>query len=183
MEKRSAILVVDDDPGLGRVAPAGTEVVEAVRTGDAHIGNEGFNLRVLQEKTFARVGGQVPISVDVRVVAVTNQPVTELMAQKKFRQDLYYRLNTVELQLPSLKERSEDIPDLVRHFVRSSNQEFGRNVTDVSPEAMSQFKKHRWPGNVRELQHVVERTVLLTHGDTIQISDLPPGLQPQAGKE
>ncbi|MBN2466371.1 sigma 54-interacting transcriptional regulator, partial [candidate division WOR-3 bacterium] len=140
-------------------------------------------LRVLQEKTFERVGGHVSISVDVRVVAATNQPVAELMAQKKFREDLYYRLNTVELQLPSLHERPEDIPALVRHFLRSSNQEFGRNVADVSPEAMSQLTRHSWPGNVRELQHVVERSVLLTRGDTIQLCDLPPGLQPQEKSE
>jgi DNA-binding NtrC family response regulator/tetratricopeptide (TPR) repeat protein len=140
-------------------------------------------LRVLQEKTFERVGGHVPIKVDVRVVAATNQPVAELMAQKKFREDLYYRLNTVELLLPSLNERSEDIPALVRHFMRNSNQEFGRNVADVSPEAMSQLTKHRWPGNIRELQHVVERSVLLARGDTIQLSDLPAGLQPKARRE
>jgi DNA-binding NtrC family response regulator len=140
-------------------------------------------LRVLQEKTFERVGGHVPITVDVRVVAATNQPVDELLAQKKFREDLYYRLNTVELQLPSLHERPEDIPDLVRHFVRSSNQEFGRNVADVSPEAMSQLTRHDWPGNVRELQHVVERSVLLTRGDTIQLGDLPLSLQPPKATE
>jgi len=140
---------------------------------------------VLQEKTFERVGGRVPISVDVRVVAATNQPITELIEQHKFREDLYCRLNTVELLLPSLRERPEDIPDLVRHFVRRSNQEFGRNVADVSPEVMSRLTVRRWFGNVRELEHVVERSVLLARGDTIQLTDLPPDLQssPPAGPE
>jgi transcriptional regulator with AAA-type ATPase domain/tetratricopeptide (TPR) repeat protein len=167
--------------GKFEVANGGTIFLDEI--GDMSPSLQSKLLRVLQENTFERVGGHVPISVDVRVVAATNQPVAELMAQKKFREDLYYRLNTVELVLPSLSERPEDIPDLVRHFVRSSNQEFGRNVTNVSPEAMSQLTKHHWPGNVRELQHVVERSVLLTRGDTIQLSDLPPGLQPQVETE
>jgi DNA-binding NtrC family response regulator/tetratricopeptide (TPR) repeat protein len=162
--------------GKFEVAHGGTIFLDEI--GDMSPSLQSKLLRVLQEKTFERVGGHVPISVDVRVVAATNQPVDELLAQKKFREDLYYRLNTVELVLPPLSERPEDIPDLVRHFVRSSNQEFGRNVVDVSPEAMSQLTKHHWPGNVRELQHVVERSVLLARGDTIQLSDLPPGLQP-----
>jgi len=116
----------------------------------------------------------------VRVVAATNQPLVELIAQRKFREDLYYRLNAVELLLPSLNERPEDIPDLVRHFVRHSDQEFGRDVVEVSPEAMSRLTTHRWQGNVRELQHVVERSVLLARGDTIQPGDLPPSLQQQS---
>jgi len=167
--------------GKFEVAQGGTIFLDEI--GDMSPSLQSKLLRVLQEKTFERVGGHVPISVDVRVVAATNQPVAELMAAKKFREDLYYRLNTVELVLPSLAERPEDIPELVRHFIRSSNQEFGRDVAGVSPEAMSQLTSHRWPGNVRELQHVVERSVLLAHGDTIQVSDLPCGLQPQAGKE
>jgi transcriptional regulator with AAA-type ATPase domain/tetratricopeptide (TPR) repeat protein len=140
-------------------------------------------LHVLQEKTLERVGGHVPISVDVRVVAATGQPIGELVAQRKFRDDLHSRLNAVELLLPSLNERSEDIPDLVRHFVRRSNQEFGHNVADVSPEVMSRLTTHRWLGNIRELEYVVERSVLLARGDTIQLDDLPPSLQspPSAG--
>ena len=167
--------------GKFEVAHGGTIFLDEI--GDMSPSLQSKLLRVLQEKTFERVGGHVPISVDVRVVAATNQPVDELLAQKKFREDLYYRLNTVELQLPALNERPEDIPDLVRHFVRSSNQEFGRNVADVSLEVMSQLTRHDWPGNVRELQHVVERSVLLARGDTIHLSDLPPGLQPQKGTE
>ncbi|MBN1461956.1 MAG: sigma-54-dependent Fis family transcriptional regulator, partial [Armatimonadetes bacterium] len=163
--------------GKFEIANNGTIFLDEI--GDMSPSLQSKLLRVLQEKTFERVGGHVPIKADVRVVAATNQPVAELMAEKKFREDLYYRLNTVELHLPSLHERPEDIPDLVRHFVRNSNQEFGRNVVDVSPEAMSQLTRHPWPGNIRELQHVVERSVLLARGDTIQTSDLPPGLQPQ----
>jgi transcriptional regulator with PAS, ATPase and Fis domain len=134
-------------------------------------------LRVLQEKTFERLGGSVAIEVDVRVVAATNQPLGELVAQRRFREDLHDRLSAVELVLPSLNERPEDIPDLVRHFVRRSNQEFRRNVADVSPEVMSRLTTHRWLGNIRELEYVVERSVLLARGDTIHLGDLPPILQ------
>jgi tetratricopeptide (TPR) repeat protein len=134
-------------------------------------------LRVLQEETFERVGGNVPVSVDLRVVATTTRQIGGLVAQGRFREDLYNRLKTVELLLPSLNERPEDIPDLVRHFVRRTSQEFGRGVTGVSPEAMSRLTSYRWLGNVFELEHVVERSVLLASGETIQVSDLPPGLQ------
>jgi transcriptional regulator with GAF, ATPase, and Fis domain len=134
-------------------------------------------LRVLQEKTFERVGGRVPVSVDVRIVAATKEPLAELVAQRWFREDLCDRLSTVELVLPSLNDRLEDIPDLVRHFVRRSNQEFRRNVVNVSPEVMSRLTTHRWLDNVRELEQVIERAVLLARGDTIELHDLPPGLQ------
>jgi tetratricopeptide (TPR) repeat protein len=134
-------------------------------------------LRVLQEKTFERIGGSVAIKVDVRVVAATDQPLPELIAQRKFREDLYCGLNTVELLLPSLNERPEDIPDLVRHFIQLSNQEFRRHVADVNPEVMSRLTTHRWLGNIRELEHVVERSVLLARGDIIQLVDVPPNLQ------
>jgi transcriptional regulator with PAS, ATPase and Fis domain len=169
--------------GKFEVANSGTVFLDEI--GDMSPALQSKLLRVLQEKTFERVGGHVPIEVDVRVVAATNQPLEELIAQRRFREDLYYRLNTVELLLPSLNERPEDIPDLVRHFVRRSNQEFGRDVSEVEPEVMSRFTTHRWLGNVRELEHVVERSVLLARGDTIRLGDLPPNLQPrtQSGPE
>jgi DNA-binding NtrC family response regulator len=132
---------------------------------------------VLQDKTFERVGGVIPISVDVRIVAATNRTVSALIEERKFREDLYYRLNTVELVVPPLRERREDIPRLVRHFVQRSSHEFGRGVTDVSPEAMARLVAQSWPGNIRELEHAVERAVLLAHGDTVNVEDLPQWLQ------
>ncbi|MBM3331540.1 tetratricopeptide repeat protein [candidate division WOR-3 bacterium] len=136
-------------------------------------------LRVLQEKTFERVGGRVSVKVDVRIVVTTSQPLADLVAQQKLREELYHELSAVELLLPSLRERPEDIPDLVRHFVRRSSQEFGRNVAGVCPEVMSRLATFSWPGNVSELEYLVERSVLLARGDTIQIGDLPPNLQLQ----
>jgi tetratricopeptide (TPR) repeat protein len=140
-------------------------------------------LRVLREKTFERVGGHTPVRVDVRIVAATNRPVRELATQRESRDELRHQLNAVELLLPSLNDRSEDIPDLVRHFVRRSNQEFRRSVARVSPEVMSRLTTYRWYGNVRELEQAVERSVLLARGDTIQLDDLPPYLQSQPSAE
>ena len=134
-------------------------------------------LRMLQAKTFERVGGRSSIGVDVRVVAATNQAIGEPVSQRKFSEDLCCRLNAVEVLLLPLRERPEDIPDLVRHFIRRSDQEFGRNVADVSPEVMSRLTTYLWPGNISELEGVVERSVLLACGDTVQLNDLPPSLQ------
>jgi transcriptional regulator with AAA-type ATPase domain/tetratricopeptide (TPR) repeat protein len=163
--------------GKLELADGGTVFLDEI--GDMSPALQAKLLRVLQDRSFERVGGHGPIKVDVRVVAATNQPIVELIAQRKFREDLYHGLSTVELLLPSLNERPEDIPDLVRHFVRRSNQEFGRNVTDVSSEAMSRLTTHRWLGNVRELEHVIERSVLLARGDVIELDELPPSLQSQ----
>jgi tetratricopeptide (TPR) repeat protein len=169
--------------GKLETADGGTVFLDEI--GDMSPALQAKLLRVLREKTFERVGGRAPVSVDVRIVAATNKPLGELVAQRRFREDLYHRLNTVELLLPSLNERPEDIPDLVRHFVRRSNHEFRRNVADVSPEVMSRLTTHRWLGNVRELEHVVERSVLLARGDTVQLDGLPPNLQSEtaAGSE
>jgi tetratricopeptide (TPR) repeat protein len=161
--------------GKLETAEGGTVFLDEI--GDMSPALQAQLLRVLQEKTFERVGGRISIKVDVRVVAATNQPLAELVVQHKFRDDLYHELSAVELLLPSLGERPEDIPDLVHHFIHRSNQEFRRNVVDVSPEVMSRLTTYRWPGNIRELEHVVERSVLLARGDTIQLDDLPPSLQ------
>lgn len=134
-------------------------------------------LRVLQEGSFERVGGRQPISVDVRVVAATNQNLDWLMSEGRFRRDLYYRLNTVELTVPSLRDRSEDLPELVRYFIGRSNDEFGREVTGVSSEAMALLGSYRWPGNIRQLRHTIERAVLLARTTAITPADLPVELQ------
>jgi DNA-binding NtrC family response regulator/tetratricopeptide (TPR) repeat protein len=130
-------------------------------------------LRVLEEHRFERVGGRESIPADVRVIAATNRDLCTLMSAGQFRPDLYYRLNAVELRLPPLRERTADIPELVRYFLVRSSQEFGRNVTEVSPAALSALIAHSWPGNIRELEHVVERAVLLSRSSTIAVEDLP----------
>lgn len=136
-------------------------------------------LRVLDEKTITRVGGHVPIRTDVRVVGATCRQLGGLVAEGRFGEELYRRLSSVELVVPSLNERPEDVPDLVRHFVRRASQEFGRNVVDVSPDVIELLIARRWPGNVRELEHVIERSVLFASGGTVQLGDLPSDLVPQ----
>ena len=118
-------------------------------------------LRVLQEQEFERVGGTKTLKVDVRIVATTNRDMAELVAERRFREDLYYRLSVVPLRVPPLRERRNDLPLLVHHFANKSALEIGRPVPGVSPEAIDLLLSHGWPGNIRELAHCVERAVIL----------------------
>ncbi len=152
-------------------ASGGTVFLDEV--GDMSPSLQAKLLRVLQERRFERVGGREPIDIDVRVVAATNRDVVELMATEQFRADLYYRLNGVELLLPPLRERKEDIPELVQHFIGTCNQQYGRNVNGVETEALSRLMAYSWPGNVRELRHAVERGVIVASGDMLGVQDLP----------
>jgi DNA-binding NtrC family response regulator len=132
-------------------------------------------LRFLQERQFERVGGNETLEVDVRVVAATNRDLRELVAQGKFREDLYYRLNVVQIDVPPLVERRSDIPVLAHHFLRKYAHENGRRIRGYSDEALRTLMSYPWPGNVRELENAVERAVVLSQGDTIEASDLPGG--------
>ncbi|MFZ5587500.1 MAG: sigma-54-dependent transcriptional regulator [Thermodesulfobacteriota bacterium] len=138
-------------------------------------------LRVLQERTFERVGGNQPISVDVRIVAATNRDLAAAVAQGRFREDLFYRLNVVRVELPPLRERKEDLPALVAHFVRRYAAEMGRAAPAVSPEAMALIYDYAWPGNVRELENALERAVIMA-GDEIRPQDLPLEVSPAAAE-
>lgn len=120
-------------------------------------------LRVLQEGEFIRVGGTEKIRVDVRVITATNQNLKEMLGRKKFREDLYYRINVVHFHLPPLRERSEDIPYLIDHFFLSIKKELNLPVEEINPEAITIMQKYLWPGNIRELKNVLER-VLVLHG-------------------
>src|SRR5205085_5861438 len=121
-------------------------------------------LRALEERTFRRVGGSQDIKVDVRIIAATNRPLEKLIEEKKFREDLYYRLNIITIDVLPLRERREDIPLLVDHFVKKFSVEFRKTVNDVSGEVLRKFEAYPWPGNVRELKNVIERAVLLGSG-------------------
>jgi len=135
-------------------------------------------LGVLEEGTIVRVGGTVPVRVDVRVVVATERALSDPTGQRPSREDFFGRPNTVELVLPTLAERLEDVPDLVKHFVRSSSREFGRHVVDVDPQVTAWLVRCRWPGNVRDLKYVIERSVLCARGETVQLGDLPSDLRP-----
>jgi two-component system response regulator AtoC len=133
-------------------------------------------LRVLQERKFEPVGSTQTVEVDVRVVLASNQPLEDLVAKGLFRQDLYYRINVVKIELAPLRDRIADIPLLVDHFLRHYSKELGRQLAGFSPEAMDALRRYSYPGNVRELQNIVERAAVLSRTPTIGIGDLPPQL-------
>ncbi|MHB8984252.1 MAG: sigma-54 interaction domain-containing protein [Carboxydocellales bacterium] len=130
-------------------------------------------LRVIQEKVVERLGGGLPRSVDMRIVAATNVNLEELIKYAKFRADLYYRLNVVTLTMPPLRERKEDIDDLVSYFIEKYNHEFGLNILGITPQVRNLFNRYSWPGNIRELENVIERAFNLVDGQYI----LPKHLQ------
>lgn len=151
--------------GKFEYAQGGTLFLDEV--GDISPGMQVRLLRVLQEKKVERVGGNQPIDVDVRLLSATNRDIKEKIRCGEFRTDLYYRLNVVPIHIPSLRERIEDIPLLVQHFIRVFNKALNKNIKEISVQAMNQMIKYHWPGNIRELENVLERAFVTTDGDTI----------------
>lgn len=143
-------------------------------------------LRVLQEKKFERVGGSQTIEVDVRVVAATNKNLEELVKQGKFREDLFYRLNVVRIEVPPLRERKDDIPLLIAHFLKEFEAEakdLGKTITGVDSRARSALYKYDWPGNIRELRNCIESAVVMCSGGEITLDDLPPTISKATAAE
>ena len=134
-------------------------------------------LRVLEEGEFMRVGGTRPMKADVRVLAATNQNIKQLIAEHAFRADLYYRLNTMEIFIPPLRERSDDIDPLCRFFLKKHLPKYNKKITGISEEAMRVLMSYTFPGNVRELENIVERAILLEQGPQITPASLPQGIQ------
>jgi len=161
--------------GKFELAHGGTLFLDEI--GDMSLPLQAKLLRVLQSQSFERVGGRETLKVDVRVVAATNRDLEKAMTEEKFRQDLYYRLNVMTISLPPLRERLEDLPLLISHFLQKYNQEFGRQTSGISVEVAEVFRRYPWQGNVRELVNVLERAVILCPGETIQVEDLPVPLQ------
>jgi two-component system, NtrC family, nitrogen regulation response regulator GlnG len=130
-------------------------------------------LRVLQEKEITRTGGSAAIAVDVRIVAATNQDLQEKVRAKEFREDLFYRLNVVPMQLPPLRARTEDIPLLAEHFIEKAHGELGTPARGCTDEATALLKRHTWPGNVRELENAIQRAALLSPDQLLTPADFP----------
>jgi DNA-binding NtrC family response regulator len=138
-------------------------------------------LRVLEEKKFERVGGEETIEVDVRLIAATNRDLKEAIAKGSFREDLYYRLNVVNIHIPPLRERKEDIPLLVAAFLKEFSQENGKPIEGIDPKARLALYNYSWPGNVRQLRNSVESAVVLSKGSTITLEDFPPNIRGETG--
>ncbi|MBW1796986.1 MAG: sigma-54-dependent Fis family transcriptional regulator, partial [Deltaproteobacteria bacterium] len=157
--------------GRFEVADGGTLFLDEV--GDMPALLQVKLLRVLQEMEFERVGGTRTIKVDVRVLSASNRNIKEDVANNLFREDLFYRLNVMELEVPPLNERVDDIPLLVKHFIEKYREDKGENKLELSPEAWKALYTYMWPGNVRELENVIERAVVLRSGEVITKEDLP----------
>ena len=161
--------------GLFEVADGGSIFLDEI--GNINLETQAKLLRVIQEKEFMRLGSVDTIRVDCRIIAATNADLNKLMAEQRFREDLYYRLNVITIQLPPLRRRREDIPLLVTHFLQKYADENKRKVREVTPEAMRILLDHGWPGNVRELENTIERAVVLCTGDRIGPDLLPDYLR------
>ncbi len=149
--------------------------------GDMALATQTKILRVLQQGEIQRVGGVDTIKVDVRILAATNKDLEEMVKAKTFREDLYYRLNVVRIRMPALRDRDDDIPQIVDFCMQSLAKQKKARVSKVSPEAMAVLTKHRWPGNVRELENVIYRSAVIAQGDTILLKDLPQEIRDAAG--
>ncbi|HHL40965.1 MAG TPA: sigma-54-dependent Fis family transcriptional regulator [Deltaproteobacteria bacterium] len=154
------------------LADGGTIFLDEI--GDMSLKTQAKVLRILQERSFERVGGTEKITVDVRVIAATNKDLTAEMEAGRFRQDLYYRLNVIPFHVKPLRERTEDIPVFVEHYLKEFARETTREPLKISGEAVDMLRRYRWPGNVRELRNLIERLVIMAPGPVITPADLPP---------
>ena len=172
-----------DKPGRFALAEGGTIFLDEI--GDVSPAMQVRLLRVLQERVVEPLGGVKPIPVDVRVIAATNRDLAKLMRSGEFRDDLYYRIRVVHLELPGLKQRREDIPLLIDHLVAKFNrlQGFsGKNIAGVSDQVLARLMEHDYPGNVRELENIIEQAFVLCRGGMIELNHLPPELRPTSGR-
>jgi two-component system nitrogen regulation response regulator NtrX len=163
--------------GKFEIADGGTLFLDEI--GDMSLKTQAKVLRALEEQAFERVGGRETLRVDVRVIAASNRDAVSLIAQGAFREDLFYRLNVIPIEVPPLRARKEDVPPLVEHFIRVFCAENGKRLKTVSPAALTYFMTYDWPGNVRELRNMVERLVIMVAGDEIGADDVPPPLRPK----
>src|SRR5512134_49470 len=165
--------------GKFELADGGTLFLDEV--GDMTLKTQAKVLRALQEQRVEPVGGTATVTVDVRVIAATNKDLEDEIRKGAFREDLFFRLNVIPFHVPPLRERSEDVPRLARHFMAEISSECGRRPKEFSPEAMELLRAHKWPGNVRELRNIVERLLIMTPGERVESHHLPASLLGGAG--
>lgn len=159
----------EDRAGRFEHAQKGTLFLDEI--GNLSLPLQAKLLTALQSRSIVRVGTNQPISVDIRLICATNMPLYEMVRDHRFRQDLLYRINTVELQLPPLRERQEDIPVLARHYLGIYASKYGKGEMDIAPATMQKLNSYHWPGNIRELQHALERAVIMSDSDVLQPGD------------
>lgn len=170
-----------DKPGRFALASGGTIFLDEI--GEISPALQARLLRVLQERTYEPLGSTSSETADVRLIVATNRELSAMIREGKFREDLYYRINVIRIELPPLRRRKEDIPLLTNQFISKFNKIHNRAVGDVSPEALSLLMAHDWPGNIRELQNVVERGVVLSTGSSIEITNLPEEMKFRKGSQ
>ena len=158
--------------GLMEVADGGVLFLDEISS--MPIDMQAKLLRAIEERAFRRVGGTTLIKIDVQILAASNRNLDKLIEDEKFREDLYYRLKVVDLHLPPLRERKDDIPELVGLFICQNNPRMGLNIQDVTPRAIEALRNHSWPGNIRELRNVIERAMLFCDEATVDLPHLPP---------
>jgi transcriptional regulator with PAS, ATPase and Fis domain len=163
----------EDKPGRFELADGGTIFLDEI--GNLSPGLQSKLLTVLQKKTIIRVGSSDTIPVDFRLICATNRPLYEMVNRFEFREDLLYRINMVEIHVPPLRERNEDIPLLLDHYLGHYMKKYNKPALKVSPKTYEKLIKHDWPGNIRELQHMVERAVILNDRKLLTYSDFMPG--------
>ncbi|UYZ12622.1 sigma-54 dependent transcriptional regulator [Brevibacillus sp. WF146] len=162
-------------PGIIELAEGGTLFLDEI--GELDLALQSKLLRVIQEKKVTPVGGQQEKSVDVRIICATNKDLKKEVQNGSFREDLYYRLNVIQITMPPLRERREDIPLLVRHLIQKFNKKMSKQIKEIAPDALELLLSYSYPGNVRELQNIIERSIALSDSDTITVKDLPSDLR------
>ncbi len=179
-EKGSFTGAVTSRPGRCELADGGTLFLDEI--GELPMAMQVKLLRSLQEREVHRVGGLRTISIDIRLIAATNADLEAMVREGTFRQDLYYRLNVVPIELPPLRQRPIDIPDLIRFFIGRFSERLNRPVTSIDPEAEMVLARYQWPGNIRQLENIIERMILLSEGTELRLEDLPPEVRAGAKK-
>jgi two-component system, NtrC family, response regulator PilR len=180
-KKGSFTGAVSEKAGLFEAADGGTLFLDEV--GELPLTIQVKLLRAIQERIIRRVGGTEDLKIDVRIIAATNRNLEDMVKAGTFRQDLYYRLNVININTPSLRERRDDIPLLANHFLKKYNDKLNKSISGISAEAMEALKKYDYPGNVRELENIIERTVALESGATILPESLPPFVNTPQGRK